>query len=132
MASPSGILCKVMEKTSMAQRLNPADRPFFPAASRFWLKWVNARSPQNSRKPPPIKPISAVLQGHIPSSSAMSIEGESRDQNEAATITPPASPSMASITFRLGLRKRKTTQAPKLVKAQVISVAHKACTGPAS
>ena len=54
----------------------------------------------------------------------MSMAGESRDQKAVATITPPASPSMASITFWLGRRMRNTTQAPSAVKAQVSRGGH--------
>ena len=73
-----------------------------------------------------MKPISAVSQGFIPREADISMEGESRDQKAAATITPPVNPSMASITFRLGCRMKKTTQAPREVSAQVNSVAIRA------
>ena len=82
--------------------------------------------------PPPRNPTKTVSQGTIPRAWAMSMAGESRDQKAAATITPPASPSMASITFWLGRRMRNTTQAPSAVKAQVSRVAISACRGKAS
>ena len=82
--------------------------------------------------PPPRNPTKTVSQGTIPRAWAMSMAGESRDQKAAATITPPASPSMASITFWLGRRMRNTTQAPSAVKAQVSRVATSACSGKAS
>jgi hypothetical protein len=55
--------------------------------------------------------------------------GWSRDQKEAATITPAAKPSMASMAFLWMGRKKKTSAAPNAVMPQVKIVANKACAG---
>ena len=58
-----------------------------------------------------------------PSSSDSSIAGASKDQNEAAIITPPLKPKMVSNTLLFISLKKKTTTAPSDVTPHVNIVA---------
>ena len=52
--------------------------------------------------------------------------GESKDQKDAAIITPPAKPSMPSIQFLFTFLKNTTLTAPRAVNDQVNRVANNA------
>ena len=54
------------------------------------------------------------------------MEGASKDQKLAATITPPVKPNIGSRTERCMVRKKKTMEAPKAVTNQVKVVANSA------
>ena len=81
----------------------------------------------NNKTPPLKKPKKAINQAHIFKFSAISILGESKDQNEAAIITPAAKPNMESKMVLLTFLKAKTIVAPRAVIPQVNKVAIKAC-----
>ena len=78
--------------------------------------------------PPPMKPMAAHTHAFRPSDAAISMEGESSDQNEAAIITPPAKPSIASRAVLFIRLNMKTTPAPSAVTLHVNIVASSACT----
>ena len=80
-------------------------------------------SPENNNNPPPKRPIKATSQAFIPKLVAISIDGLSNDQKDAAIITPAAKPSIASKTFLFIFLKQKTSPAPIAVILQVKSVA---------
>ncbi|BBO77394.1 hypothetical protein DSCW_48110 [Desulfosarcina widdelii] len=78
------------------------------------------------KAPPKRKPEVAGTQAGKLDSSAISIAGASKDQYDAAIITPAANPSIASKTFRLMVLKKKTSPEPSAVMNQVNNVAIKA------
>ena len=82
----------------------------------------------NNNKPPLKKPKKVINHAFKFKFSAISMAGESRDQNEAAIITPAAKPNIPSIIVLLIFLKKKTTDAPRAVTPQVNNVANKANT----
>ena len=54
------------------------------------------------------------------------MDGDKRDQKEAAIMTPPAKPSIPSIQFLFTCLKNTTQAAPSAVNDQVNRVANKA------
>lgn len=85
-------------------------------------------------KDPNANPVAAGTQlqpGY--SRSEISMEGASKDQKLAATMTPPVKPSIGSSTERCMVRNKKTMAAPKAVTNQVNVVANSADhSGPIS
>ena len=90
-------------------------------------KYEQNLSPKNRSKPPQINPAVTTSQASIFKLLAISTAGLSRDQNEAAIITPAEKLSSASITFFLIVLKKKTIAAPSIVTPQVNKEANKAC-----
>ncbi len=81
------------------------------------------------KMPPPRNPSAAWSHAGTapPPCSAISIPGASSDQKLAATMTPPANPSIPSRIFRFTSRARKTALAPSAVTPHVNSPASSAC-----
>jgi hypothetical protein len=71
--------------------------------------------------------MSGASHGIIPICIESEIEGARRDQKLAAVITPAAKPKEPSKYLRLTLLVKKTADAPRAVRAQVKSVATRAC-----
>lgn len=89
-AIPSGMLCRVTASTIMVVRLRWAGSPS-GSLLPMW-RWGVSRSRTMRKAPPSRNPPPTGRAGDCPISSAISIEGMSRDQTEAATITPAAKP----------------------------------------
>ena len=121
-ASPSGILCRVMASTSSALR---GRREGLPSAKPSrGCRCGNRISRRRSATAPPRKPKATGTKRHAPHPApASSSAGSSRDQNEAASITPAANPSMISSERRENSRGENTAAAPRDVKPQVTSPA---------
>jgi hypothetical protein len=99
--------------------------------SRFAFR-ANAASQKKSIAPPRKKPSVSTAEGEKPSSAHISAAGISRDQKDAAVITPAESPSIQSITHLFGLLKRKTAAAPAAVITHIKREAASACHTGAS
>ena len=121
-ASPSGILCRVMASTSSTLRDRCVGVPSSKPSSG--CRCGNRISRRRNTTAPPRKPRATGTKHHTPQPGrAISSAGSSSDQNEAASITPAATPSMISRVRRENSRGEKTAAAPKDVKPQVTSPA---------
>ena len=69
------------------------------------------------------KPVAAGITLINPSPSDISIDGASKDQKLAATITPPVNPSIPSNRRLCIVLKKTTREAPAIVISQVNKVA---------
>lgn len=119
-ASPSGILCSVIDETSIML--------FFRLLSLFFIfKLLNILSPTKSNRPPNKKLIVITNIMFIFRVSARDIAGDNSDQKEAAIITPAAEPSIASKMFLFMFLKNTTRPAPSEVIEKVNIQAIKAC-----
>ena len=80
-------------------------------------------SDNSTNKLPIINPVAGNNHTMYPSSVDKSIAGESKDQNEAAIITPALKPKIVFKTFLFTSLKKQTTREPRAVIAQVKRVA---------
>ncbi len=69
-------------------------------------------SDNSTNRPPTAKPIVGGNHTMYPSSADKSIDGDSKDQNEAAIITPALNPKTVFSTFLLTSLKKQTKSAP--------------------
>ncbi len=122
-AIPSGILCKVIEKISIKLLFKLLEFSFFV------VSLSNILSPTNKSNPPSRTPKDTTNQEINFREFAISIAGDKRLQNVAASITPADKASIASIVFYLPFLKKNTTADPSEVIAQVNIVAISACHG---
>ena len=119
-AMPSGKLCSVTARTSIA------DLPSFADTPSGWSSPTcrcGTTVSSSSRKPtPPRNPTSAGSHAVLPCSPAISIAGMMSDQTEAAIMTPAAKPRNAFCTRGpISPRKKNTIAAPAVVPSSGMS-----------
>ena len=124
-ANPSGMLCRVIARTSSVVRCNVSFFvPSFSSMPKLMCRCGVNRSSRNKNIAPRKKPTAAGIHFMVGyNRSDISIAGFSSDQKLAATITPPVKPSIGSRTPRFMLLKKKTNEAPAAVTNQVNVVA---------
>ena len=117
---PSGILWIVIAEINNMHLLSESA----PVSPFLFLSTLSRNLSENSTNNPPIvKPIVGGNHTMYPSSEERSIEGASKDQNEAAIITPALKPKTVFNTFLLTSLKKQTMSAPKAVIPHVNVVA---------
>ena len=116
---PSGILCKVIDKTSI--------KVLLILLLLLDINFGNNLSPINKSKPPVIKPIKITKGAIILSFVANSKAGFNSEKKDAAIITPAEKPKVASKIFLFTFLKQNTKAAPLAVTKNVNIPAIKAC-----
>lgn len=118
-AIPSGILWTVIAAINNIHLFNDAISPLF-----FLLKVLSKNlSDTKTNIPPNAKPIVGNIHSMYPNSSDSSNAGASKDQNDAAIITPALNPSIVANIFLFISLKKQTTKAPIAVIPHVNIVA---------
>ena len=123
-AIPSGILCIVIAEINSILLFNDSElfNPFL-----FFNVLSRNLSDNRTNMPPIAKPAAGSTHSMYPSSPDKSIAGASKDQNEAAIITPALKPKIVLSTFLLTCLKKQTTNAPNAVIPHVNIVANNVC-----
>ena len=89
-AIPSGILWSVTARTSMVVFFQLLFKP--SGSSQSMCRWGTRWSMASRKAIPSRNPTAAGTKANFPISAAISMDGISSDQTEAATITPEAKP----------------------------------------
>jgi len=113
-AIPSGMLCIVTASRSFTFLPSPDEGPSWLPPTACMCGMNVSRS--NRKKMPSRNPMEVGSQGGIPALSEISIAGISKDQTDAATITPEAKPKRSFSAFSgIPSRKKKTAKEPRVV-----------------
>ena len=124
-AMPSGILCSVTAKTIMVVRRSFEGRP--SGSVLPMCKWGKSWSSSIKNAPPKINPPPTGTSGLFPWVSAISMAGSSKDQTDAAIITPAAKPKkIFCVLSDISFLKKNTMPAPKTVARHVKPVPKRA------
>jgi len=119
-AIPSGILCIVIAEIKSILLFKDSEllSPFL-----FFNVLSKNLSDNRTNMPPTANPAAGSTHSMYPSSPDKSIAGASKDQNEAAIITPALKPKIVFNTFLFTCLKKQTTRAPNAVIPHVNNVA---------